>query len=132
MQHRYEFSRNARKSYLLERNRLLLLLTAYERRTLLAARCRRCSLVEAALLALAVAQGWGGAKLRGYGWLLRHRGLVLARRRQLQAERTRPDAALLPLLTAHLSFGNVDRPPGLGLLDAVLAGYWALARRALA
>jgi GT2 family glycosyltransferase len=128
--HRYEFSRNALKTQLLERNRLLLLLTAFERRTLLAL-VPALLVVELCTGALAVAQGWGPGKLRAYAWLLRHRRFVARRRAQLQAERTVPDVALLPLLTGRLTVGGTRVPPGVGLVDLLLAAYWGLARRLL-
>lgn len=121
--HRYEFSRNDLKNHLLERNRLLVLLTVLERRTLLAL-APALLLVEVALLVTAVVQGWARAKLRGYVWLVRERRFVRARRARLQAERTVPDTELLRLLTGRLTMANVAAPPGTGLLDVVLAAWW--------
>jgi GT2 family glycosyltransferase len=126
--HRYEFSRNAQKSYLLERNRLLLVTTLYERRTLLRL-LPALVLVEFCLLAMAVSQGWGGAKARGWCWLLQHRRWVLARRAQLQAERLVKDEAVLPRLSGRLTMANLDAPPGLVLVDGVLAAYWSVLGR---
>ncbi|MCW2606209.1 MAG: hypothetical protein JWO60_902 [Frankiales bacterium] len=121
--HRYEFSRNDRKAYLLERNRLVLLATLFERRTLLRL-LPALLLVEAAMLALSLVQGWAGAKLRGWCWVLRHLRWVRSRRRQLQRRRTVPDAVVLARLTDRLDMANVGRPPGLALLDAVLRWWW--------
>ena len=56
--HHYEFSRNARKMYLLERNRLLFLFTTLQRRTL-AVIALPLVCMEVALLAVAASQGWG-------------------------------------------------------------------------
>lgn len=128
--HRYEFSRNPLKLYLLERNRLLFLLTAHERRTLALLALPLLAL-EAAMLLLAVAQGWGRAKARGWWWLLRHSGWVRQRRRLLQSERTRTDAELAPLLTAELTQTAIALPAGLGLLNLLMRGWWQLARRVL-
>jgi GT2 family glycosyltransferase len=128
--HRYVFSRNALKHYLLERNRLLLLLTAFERRTLFAL-LPSLLVVEVCTIALALAQGWVGGKLRAYAWLLRHVDLVRCRRTKLQSERTVPDAQLFPLLAARLTMANVAPPPGLAVVDATLAAYWAMVRRLL-
>ena len=129
-EHRYEFSRNARKNYLLERNRFLTLLTVYSRRTLLLL-LPALLLLELPTLAAATAQGWGGAKLRGYWWLLRHAGHVRRRRALVQSERVVPDRELGRLLVGRIEPANTPLPPGAGALNAVLAAYWALVRRLL-
>lgn len=128
--HHYEFSRNDLKYYLVERNRLVLVLTAYQVRTLLLL-APMLLFTELAVLASALVSGWAGAKLRGWGWLWRHRSWVARRRSQLQRERRIPDRALAYLLTARFSPANVHVPPGLGVFNAISVGYWALVRRLL-
>ena len=86
VRHHYEFSRNQRKLYLLERNRAILLLTTYQRRSLLVL-APMLLLTEMLMLGAAIAGGWGRAKLRGWGWLWRHRDWVRARRALIQGER---------------------------------------------
>jgi GT2 family glycosyltransferase len=128
--HHYEFSRNRLKSYLVERNRLLLVLTAYQTRTLLVL-APMLLFTEAAMLAAALAGGWAGAKLRGWAWIWRNRAWLAARRRLLQRERSVPDKALTWLLTARFRPSNLEAPPGLGLFNAIGVAYWAVARRAI-
>lgn len=130
VRHRYEFSRNPRKFYLLERNRLLLVLTMFELRTLLVLLAPLVA-AEAATLAMAIASGWGREKVASWGWLLKNGRRVAARRRQLQRERTVPDRSLAPRFVAHLDPGNYPLPAALRPFDAVLAGYWRLVRRLL-
>jgi GT2 family glycosyltransferase len=125
--HQYEFTRSPNKSYLVERNRLVLLLTTYQLRTLLVLG-PMLALTELALLAAAIVGGWGRLKLRGYGWLWRNRRWVRARRRQLRAERTVPDRALAHLLTGRVTAANVEAPPGMGIFNLVAAAYWRVAR----
>ncbi len=125
--HHYEFSRNQTKTYLLERNRIALLLTTYQVRSLVLL-APMLAVAELAMLASAVAGGWGRGKLRGYGWLWRNRRWVRARRAQLQRERTASDHALVPLYTATFSAANVERPPGIGAFNVLSRGYWALVR----
>jgi hypothetical protein len=50
-------------------------------------------------------------------------------RAQLQAERSRPDRDLVPLLAARFEPTNVDAPPGLSALNTVLSAYWTVVRR---
>lgn len=128
--HRYEFSRNARKFYLVERNRLLLVLTAHQRRTLLLLAPPLVAL-ELAMLALAVTQGWAGQKLRGWLWILRHLNWVRRRRRLLQHERIVPDRQLAQQLTAEVTTTAVPLPVGTAALNAALSAWWALTRRLL-
>lgn len=125
VRHHYEFSRNDLKFYLLERNRLLLLLTVYQVRTLLLL-APALALIELALIAQAAAGGWLRAKFSGYLWILRHVRHVHRRRSLLASERVLPDRDLRTLLSARIEPNNLATPPGMGLLNGVLAAYWAL------
>jgi GT2 family glycosyltransferase len=125
--HHYEFSRNPVKYYLAERNRLALLLTAYQARTLWLL-APMLAVTETAMVATAVAGGWLGGKARGWRWLWRHRRWIFARRRQLQRERILPDADLAHLLSARFEPTNVPAPPGLAGYNAFGAAYWRLVR----
>ncbi|GAA4676510.1 hypothetical protein GCM10023226_12160 [Nocardioides nanhaiensis] len=125
--HRYEFSRNPQKFYLLERNRLLLVLTLYGPGMLLAVAAPLLAL-ELATLALALRDGWGRQKLAGWWWLLRHRRLLRERRRLVRGQRVVPDATWSRVLTGDLDLAV----PGLtvpGPARRLSRTYWALARR---
>ena len=63
--HRYDFSRNPGKWYLLERNRLILVLTAFEPRTV-ALLLPALLGVEAGMLAVSLRAGWGREKVGGW------------------------------------------------------------------
>lgn len=128
--HDYDFSRTAAKYYLVERNRLLFLATLLERRTLLVIAPALVAF-EVAMVCLALVQGWLGAKLRGYGWLLRHAGHVRERRRAIQDERRVGDGALARLWVGRIDPPNVALPPGAGLVSSAFDAYWRLARRLL-
>jgi GT2 family glycosyltransferase len=128
--HRYEFSRNPEKNYLLERNRLILVLTLFEGRTL-ALLAPALVGIELAVLLFALVGGWAGNKLAGWTWILRHRRWLAARRRQLQEERTVGDRDLAHLLVSGLDPGNYPVPEVLRPLNVVLTAYWALVRRFL-
>jgi GT2 family glycosyltransferase len=128
--HHYEVNRNPAKYYLMERNRLALLLTLYEARTL---RLLALPLValEFAMLAAALAGGWLPAKVRGYRWLWQNRAWLRSRRTSVQAERTVPDRSLAPLLTARFDASVIDLPAGTGFLNAVMERYWGWAQKRL-
>ncbi|MFC7550075.1 glycosyltransferase family 2 protein [Plantactinospora sp. GCM10030261] len=127
VRHHYEFSRNALKLYLVERNRLITLLTAYEGRTL-AVLAPMLLVTEIAMVLAALGGGWLPQKARGWGWLWRHRAWLRERRRRLQAERRVPDGALKDLMTGRIAASNVEAPPGTGVFNALAGAYWAAAK----
>jgi GT2 family glycosyltransferase len=128
--HHYEFSRNPQKFYLLERNRLILLLTLYEKRTLLMLAPPLLAL-ELAMLAVSLRHGWASAKVRGWWWLLRHRREVAAARRSAQSARSRSDADLAGLLTGDVAPGEGAGFSAPSPLRRASRVYWAAARRLL-
>jgi GT2 family glycosyltransferase len=128
--HRYEFSRNPGKFFLAERNRSVMVLSLWSTRSLVLLAPALLGF-ELAVFLLAQRQGWWREKLRAWWWLLRHAGWIRARRRRLQAARTRPDRALLPFIEDHLDPGNFPLPPALAPLQRVLEAYWRVIRRAL-
>jgi GT2 family glycosyltransferase len=109
--HRYEFSRNPKKLYLLERNRLILVV------------------FELGLFLLALREGWARQKLAGWLWLVRNQHWVKERRGQLQSERTVPDREIAALLSNRLRSENMRLPRALHPADRLLAAYWSLVRR---
>ena len=128
--HRYEFSRNPGKWFLLERNRLILVLTAYEPRTV-ALLAPALLGVEAGMLAVAVRSGWGREKVRSWAWVLHHHRWIRRRRRALQSERTVGDRELASRLESRFGAAHLDVPPWARAADGLLAGYWWVVRRML-
>ncbi|MDG4766229.1 glycosyltransferase family 2 protein [Solwaraspora sp. WMMD406] len=125
--HRYEFSRNGFKFYLVERNRLMFVATLWGRRSLVLLG-PPLLVLEAAMLLLAARQGWLGDKVRGYRWLWSHRRHLRRRRAMLRAERVVPDRVWMRVLTDRLDTPLID-PPGTALLNTAMAGYWRVVRR---
>jgi GT2 family glycosyltransferase len=130
VEHRYEFSRNALKYQLIERNRLIMVLTSFGPRHLALTAPALLGL-ELVMLAFGAKEGWFGAKIRGYRWLVGHRSWLRARRHRVQAERTISEAELAERLVGRMQAGNFDSPPWFTPFDRVMAGYWRLVRRAL-
>ncbi len=128
--HHYEFSRNDHKMFLLERNRLLMLLTLYQARTLWLLAPALLAL-ELAVLRLGISQGWLRQKLRSWWWLLTHTSLVRSRRAMVQATRTVPDRELAWLLTADFEPGEEVGMAPPAVLTAGSRAYWSVVRRAL-
>lgn len=128
--HDYSYSRNAEKSYYLERNRLVFLLSAFSARLLLVLAPVLLA-AEVALCAQAAREGWLRAKLAGWLWCARNGRRILGMRRETQAGRRVPDRELAPLLTAIVDPGMVPVSRAVRIANPLVAGYWSLARRAL-
>ena len=128
--HHYEFSRNAHKMYLLERNRLMLVATLWSARAL-ALLAPLLLVMEVLLAGYAVASGWGGGKFRGWVWLWAHRAHIRARRAALQAERVVPDAEWMAHLTPSFDPSAIGPAPLTRIVNVVVRAYWSVARRAL-
>lgn len=128
--HEYEFGRHPGKYFLLERNRLFVLATLYEVRTLVVL-TPALLLVELALLVQSVAGGWLRAKLRAYWWMLTNLHAVRARRRDVQQARCVSDATVLAVLSGRIEPTNIAVPPGMTAFNTLLNTWWVLARRVL-
>jgi GT2 family glycosyltransferase len=128
--HHYEFGRHALKHGLLERNRLVLVLTLYQRRTLLLL-APALAAVEAGIVAAALGQGWLREKASGWWWLVRNRQWLRARRRQVQEARVVPDRELAHLFAPRLNPANYRLPVFMRPVEWLLARYWAAVRRLL-
>jgi GT2 family glycosyltransferase len=125
--HEYEYGRNPRKNYFLERNRLVFVLTAYSARMLFLL-APLLALTELGIAALALKEGWLRDKLRGWGWLAQNAGTVRRRRHSTQAVRRVRDRDLVRYLTATFSPGMVRVPAPLRVANPFVRGYWALVR----
>jgi GT2 family glycosyltransferase len=126
--HDYEFGRNPAKHYLLERNRLIFVVTAYPTR-LLFPLAPVLVAGELALTALALGQGWFGAKAAGWGWLARHGRWLVRHRRETMALKRVPTRELAAFLTPILDPKMIQLPRALGIANSLMSGYWRGARR---
>lgn len=126
--HRYEFNRNTDKYYLVERNRLMFVLTQWGWRALLLLGPALVAL-EVAMVLLAAKEGWLRAKLRGWRWLWQHRAELHARRRAVLAASTVPDHEWMRVLTARLETPLISVPNAiLRPLNLLTTAYWSLIR----
>lgn len=126
--HDYDFGRNTEKLYLLERNRILLVVTCYSRRTL-ALLFPALVVFEFGMFALAASQGWWRDKVGGWIWIVRHLPWVRAQRARVQAARRRSDRQLAPLLCSRFTGEQIPFPRLLHLPDLGLDRYWRRVRR---
>lgn len=126
--HRYEFSRNTFKMYLVERNRLMFVATLWGTRARLLLAPAFAAL-EVAWVARAALEGWLPAKLRGWRWLATHRQHLRERRAALRAEQVVPDREWMRVLTARMDTAVVPLPAVVRPVNALIAAYWRLVSR---
>jgi len=125
--HHYEFSRNDLKMYLMERNRLAFVLTTYGSRTL-SVLALPLAAFEVAMVALAIRQGWGPQKVRGWWWLLTHVTWLRQRRRTLQGSRVVPDSELRRFWTPVFDSNQMPLPAVARPLEVLLIAWWGAVR----
>lgn len=128
--HEYDFGRNPTKHYLLERNRLVFVLSAYSGRLLILLGPVLVS-TELAMLGLAFKDRWARDKLAGWGWCVRRVSWLRQRRRKTQALRRVPDRELAPHLTSVVDPAMIAVPGLVRVMNPLLERYWSLVRRAL-
>lgn len=119
--HNYTSRFSARKLYYLERNRLIMLLKCYHRRTLVLM-LPALILVEMVAWAYAVKSGLGHvrAKLAAYRWIVRHRAQIGRKRIQTQRTRHASDADLLGTTTGYLDMTQLAGPALGSIADKTL------------
>lgn len=128
--HEYEFGRHPSKIALLERNRLIFVLTSYSLR-LLFLLGPLLVLFELAMLLLSARRRWFRGKLGGWWWCLRHVRWLVRHRRETKRLRRVPDRDVARFLTPLLDPKMVPLPRGTAFLNRLLGPYWSLVRKAL-
>lgn len=124
--HHYEFGRSPEKMYLVERNRILTVLTDYPP-VILGVILPMLLILEPAFFVMALIQGWQAQKLRSWRWLIGHRAEIRLRRRRVQRQVRIDDVDIAALMCARIDQPMVAAPPGMSLLNALLTGYWVIA-----
>lgn len=128
--HEYDYARHPFKRYLLERNRLVFLLSAYSAR-LLGVLAPLLISTELGMAGLALREGWLRDKVRGWAWLARNAGWVVRHRRATQRLRRVPDRELVRFLTPVLDPAMLTLPAAVRAVNPLVSAYWSLARRLL-
>jgi hypothetical protein len=86
---------------------------------------------EAAMLLLALKEGWARDKLAGWGWLLRHAGWLWSHRRQTQRLRRVRDRELARYLSPVVAPAMIPLPSPVRAINPLVAKYWELVKKAL-
>jgi len=128
--HEYEFGRNPRKNYLLERNRLFFVVSAYSGRMLFLLSPLLVA-TELGMTAVALKEGWLGDKLSGWGWLARNAGVVRRRRRATQGLRKVRDRELARFLTPVFDPKMIPVAGVMRAANPVVRAYWSAVKKLL-
>jgi GT2 family glycosyltransferase len=128
--HHYEFTKNHSKWFLLERNRLICLLTLYDTRTLLLL-VPIAIPIELGILLASLRGGWIKEKLASWRWLITNINYLRLRRRTVAAAKVSHDSVWSSVLE-----GRMDIPSEFGLrvpefINWILEHYWRMVRRRL-
>jgi GT2 family glycosyltransferase len=129
VRHDYEFAKGSYKWFLLERNRLWTVLSCYSAPALVLLAPLLLG-AEAAVLALALRQGWWREKLRAWRAVWRERDDLRRWRAHVQALRRVPDSQLMRAMTGALETPLL-RAPGVEALNPVIDGWRRAAIAAL-
>ena len=122
--HDYVLERPARqKEYYLERNRLIVVLSAFSGRLLLLLAPVLLA-VEVGIVLVAWRQGWLREKARGWAWLVRNRAWLAAHRRETQTLRRVSDRELARFLTPVVDPRMLELPPGIAALNGLVSAWW--------
>lgn len=125
--HKYEYSKNKKKFFFIERNRLLFMIKNYQAKTL-ALVFIPFIINELLTLLFSLKGGWTFYKIRSYGSVIVMMPQALKKRRQIQRLRLVSDKELAPFLTAALDFSEANIP-GLSLYGSLLSAYWKIASK---
>jgi GT2 family glycosyltransferase len=130
--HKYEFGKNFRHYYYLERNRWYLLATYYKTATLLLL-MPALLLMEAGQIYFACRNHLLGQKLRAVGFFLniRNLGRLLRQRRQAQRRRIIRDRDFTAPFTGNVDFSELNSVLLKRVGNPILSTYWRFARKVM-
>jgi GT2 family glycosyltransferase len=121
--HHYEFDRNPDKMFWLERNRLLMILSNYRRRTLIVLSPALLA-VELGVTWIAIRDRWIGQRARAWNAVWRERRLIRQGRSLAEQNRKIGDSDLLRTLEYQVSTASqVALPGGAIVVGRVLGAY---------
>ncbi len=116
--HKYQFTKSNYKYFYAERNRLIVLLTNYQLKTLLLL-FPVLVLIEFFLLLVAYQGGWLKEKFLGYQWLFDNSSKLFERRCYIDSIRVMTDQDIVSLFSAKVDFSELPH-----IFLTRLANYW--------
>ncbi len=105
--HYYEFSRNKKKFYWAEKNRIAALLKNYSYKTLIFI-LPMLVFVEILMLFYSLISGWFYFKIKSYFWVLCNLHLIFKSRKIIQSSRKLSDREIFLKMDYKIKFGEID------------------------
>ena len=124
--HKYSFSKNKDKFYHSEKNRIIFILKNYELKTILLL-LPAFLFTEILMILYAAFDGWFTQKIKGYIFVIRHFGEIMASRQKVQKIRRVRDKELKGYFSYKLAFDEVSNPLFVPL-NLFFRFYWFLVR----
>ena len=122
--HKYAYKQGKRKMFLLERNRLLMLLKVYDKLTL-AKIIPVFIFMEVGLLGYSLFRGWFGEKIESYIWIIANWKLVKSKRQNVT--RSKPEIRrILDMMNSGVTFEELSNPLLDKFVNPVLRAYYRL------
>lgn len=126
--HKYTFMTNKHKFYFLERNRWVILIKTYEKRTLLVF-LPALLFMECGLLAISIKDRWFHEKISSYKDLFSNLSLIKSKREIIQKGRKFGDQELLKIMTPVIDFEEIDNPLLSKFVNPLLSLYFKWTKR---
>lgn len=126
--HKYSFTKNNEKYYLMERNRLIVLLKYYKLATLILI-FPAFIFMELGLWFFALIKGWGREKMRSYRDFLKTLPQTLAKRKEIQKQRLIKDKDVIKYFVGKVEFEDLDHPFLKYVANPVFSIYWWVVRK---
>ena len=128
--HKYQFSRNSEKFFLMERNRFAILISYYKLSTLLIV-FPMMLIVEIGIIIYALKSGWLKQKLSSYAYWLSFDNwkLWLKKRKILQSNRKITDKQLLSKAVGCIEFEDIDNIVLHYIANPLMKLYWFIVKK---
>jgi len=126
--HKYSFSRNKKKMFFAERNRLAFTLKNYSFKTLLLI-SPVALLNESSVCSFALKEKWLSLKIKSYfsGMLMLPH--IFSERKQIQKKRKVSDQTLSKYLSDEISFSEIKLPLPAKAYNYIIKSYWNLIKK---
>jgi hypothetical protein len=126
--HKYSFEKTKEKYYLMERNRLIVLLKNYKILTLILI-LPAFLIMEIGLLFFALTNGWLREKFQSYQSFFKNFFKTLIKRKRIQKQRIVKDKDIIKFFTGQIKFENLRSPLLNYLANPFFNLYWWMIKK---
>ncbi len=125
--HKYSFTQNPYRYYLIERNRMGILLLFLKVPTIFLF-LPAFIVMETGVLVFSFLRGFWKEKIRAYWWVFAQSGALMSRRRNIQLKRAVPDCDLALFFSSEIAFQELAHPLLVYVGNPFLRAYWRIVR----